>query len=91
MKASEIQAPVTYVFAKALNDVNGNPRRVFVIQYTNESGQPTTCVADDGYSGENWIHYRRQAGLQTTCLCEIQTTPGEYKRLLKRYTRIENA
>jgi hypothetical protein len=69
----------------AKNDVNGNPRRVWVIYYP---GSPPLAI-DEGYEG---------VPSQITSLMEyvefptVRVEPAEYRRLLKDYgvTKLHN-
>lgn len=62
------------------NDVNGNPRRVY-IAYHSETGQ-IIDARDEGYHGQPKLGL----GMHQVDLPDIETTPKEYRRLLKYET-----
>ena len=73
---------VVYLKAVAPHDVNGNPRRCFVVWQIDTTGAHKTAVIDDGYAGDR-VHETFPNALY---LGEIETTGKEYKYLLK-FTR----
>jgi hypothetical protein len=67
--------PVAYQHLRAKNDVNGNPRRLFVVY---GPGGEVLEVIDEGYRG--WpVHLRDIAQLPT-----FDITPTEYRQWLRR-------
>jgi len=63
----------------AKNGTNGNPRRLY-LQIINGI---STQAWDEGYKGHHSVPKRLQQ--QAREACYIETTPAEYKRLLKEY------
>ena len=66
----------------AKNDVNGNPRRVFVLL---DSDGCIVRAIDEGYAGVgalDGIFDYRQLGIP-----DFDTTPAEYRRLLREFRR----
>jgi hypothetical protein len=73
------------IHLKAKNDMNGNPRRVFVVIDTDPRlgcGESEIIdVIDEGYAGDGEL--RRNHGLRAEL--EFETTPAERRALLSRY------
>ncbi len=86
LKASDIPAPIEFVAINADNDVNGNPRRGFLVFFGDQK-----AFIDDAYSGENWIIARGQKGFETKRLSRVSVKPAEYRRHMKEFPRIHNA
>lgn len=63
---------------RTLNDVNGNPRRLWMAY--SSSGE-VLQVVDEGYSDDPWP--KCQAQLPT-----IYVQPSEYKRLMKQHAAV---
>lgn len=83
------RSPVIVTHYRANNDVNGNPRRCFNVR--DLDGKHVETI-DEGYSGEAalysrypWFHHSaaHRLGLQPAYAAMVDTTPGEYKRLLR--------
>jgi hypothetical protein len=66
------------VHLNAGNDVNGNPRRLFVV-YDTETGAIKEVI-DEGYSGKRDLFTRYP---KIACGSEIEISPKEYKWLLR--------
>jgi hypothetical protein len=66
---------------RAVNDCNGNPRRVYVV--FNRDGS-IKCAVDEGYAGRGAL-----AGfgdkIDRANIVDFDTTPGEYRRLLREF------
>ena len=62
---------------RTTNDVNGNPRRLW-IGYDDEGR--VIAAADEGYSGRPWY--------DAIDLLDVNVTPAEYRRLSKLYEAI---
>jgi hypothetical protein len=72
---------------KAPNDLNGNPRRLFLVVWVYENGN-VTMAYDEGYAGRGAIPDKRNtahASMPDIELPPINTTPSEYKRLLRQF------
>lgn len=90
--ASEILYPVTSVKLCAPNDRNGNPRRLWLINWQSlTSDELHWAVIDDGYAGRNWSIARDKAGLTTHEGPSIEITAKEYKATLAAFDHMENA
>ncbi len=65
----------------APNDVNGNPRRVYVV--FNEDGTIAHAV-DEGYAGSGALREdaNRYGYALSTCILEFETTTSEYLGLV---------
>ena len=69
------------------NDVNGNPRRAYIVQeiLENTNYASTIDVIDEGYEGSTALFNKypdvRWSGL------EVPTTVKAYKTLLKQYNK----
>jgi hypothetical protein len=63
----------------APNDVNGNPRRLYMVQVETNG----VTIYDEGYLGSGAIP--EQVRHRVEWLPEIHITAKEYKRLLKKY------
>lgn len=70
-----------YQHLNAGNDVNGNPRRLYVIYDLDNAGD-ISAVIDEGYAGRGALH---NAGIRADLieLAELDIPPAEYRRLLK--------
>ena len=79
LQALETEKVIVYIKAVAPHDVNGNPRRCFVIWAIDTKGAHKVAVIDDNYSGDRVY----QTYPTAVYLGEIDTTPKEYKYLLK--------
>lgn len=66
------------IHVKAKNDLNGNPRRLYLV--CSPHG-PVAAVAE-GYDGSHAI---RGAGYEAPIVADIHVQPAEYKRLLRAY------
>jgi hypothetical protein len=89
------RCPVTFLHLCADNDVNGNPRRCFVV--TDHQGRHVETL-DEGYSGEGelqarypWASWHALSRLGfdeparfTVYPQRIDVSPSEYKRALRR-------
>jgi hypothetical protein len=66
---------------KTKNDVNGNPRRVFILL----DGYRIIQAWDQGYSGHHAVpeEYRSMAYDAPAFF----TTPGQYREVLKHYSK----
>jgi hypothetical protein len=74
------------VHARAKNDRNGNPRRVFVA--LDESGH-VLAADDEGYAGSpGWVRECHGRGLWEL---PLDVTPGQYRELRKLGAAIDNA
>jgi|APSaa5957512622_1039677.scaffolds.fasta_scaffold08199_5 hypothetical protein len=64
------------------HDVNGNPRRVYVVHNTAEDYGPIVAVYDERYAGRRAItnRYHRAAWGGYT----YKTTPGQYRDLIRQ-------
>lgn len=62
------------------NDHNGNPRRLFQVFDVQPDGYKLVAVMDEGYSGNDELRQR----FGDVNYDEIDVTPAEYHRLLKR-------
>lgn len=72
---------ILYQHVRALNDANGNPRRLYLVIDTDHP--ESTNAVDEGYEG-------RPTGLASAHeLPSIDVAPSEYKRLLKRYPAVK--
>lgn len=65
---------------KAPNDVNGNPRRLFMVSEVMENGSDLVAVLDEGYNGNDAF---RKYYPEAVMLTSIEISAKEYKRLLK--------
>ena len=78
---------LTAVKVNAGNDTNGNPRRGWIVQ-TNRDGYPTFVqFVDEGYEGSAALTGRGYPRALADAP-ELEITPREYRRLLKRTTRV---
>jgi len=89
------RCPVTVTHLCADNDVNGNPRRCFIV--IDRAGRLVE-VLDEGYVGEGELHARypwtswhalhaygfESPADHTVYPTRINSTPSEYKRMLRR-------
>lgn len=84
------RSPVTITHLCALNDSNGNPRRVFVVR---DIRHGFVEAIDEGYEGESaaagrypWFSHRavERLGLERAYIVRYDTTPAEYRAQLKR-------
>jgi hypothetical protein len=64
------------------NDRNGNPRRVFVVM--GEGGSVLDAI-DEGYSGISAFHEKYPDINEGWSPREFETTPREYKEILKKF------
>lgn len=83
------RSPVIVTHVRANNDVNGNPRRCFVVRDLDGAHVETI---DEGYYGEAALYSRYpwfmhiaadRLGLKPAYAAMIDSTPSEYKRLLR--------
>lgn len=58
------------------NDMNGNPRRVFVV--LDKHG--ILDIIDEGYNGDSELRKRHRISASD----DFETTPAEYRQLVKR-------
>lgn len=89
------RSPVTVLHCRADNDVNGNPRRCFVV--FDHMGRHVETL-DEGYNGEGILHVRypwtswhalhrygfAEPAQYTVYPTSIDVSPSEYKRMLRR-------
>lgn len=85
LQASDIISPISFVRIKADNDVNGNPQRGFLVTFDGQK-----AFIDDAYSGDNWIIFRNEKGLETKESHSINVKINEYKRLKREHVNIHN-
>lgn len=90
-----MRPPITVLHVCANNDVNGNPRRCFVI--FDQMGRHVETL-DEGYYGEGQLQARYpwtswhalsrygfpEPARYTTYPTRVDSTPSEYKRMLRR-------
>lgn len=72
---------MTIIRLNAGNDANGNPRRVFVLLENNT----ITKVWDEGYQGSQAVPQEYQHILRENGYDTFDTTPKQYRDLLKRF------
>lgn len=78
-----INTPVsTAVKLNAGNDRNGNPRRLYLVTTKHQSGHATVKAIDEEYLGIAALHNQFP---NCEVVADIDTTPTEYKRLLRRH------
>jgi hypothetical protein len=84
------RCPVTVTHLCANNDVNGNPRRVYVV--TDHEGAFVEAL-DEGYEGEaavynRWPYFQHRAaerlGVERRYVQRYDVEPAEYRRQLRR-------
>lgn len=84
------RSPVSVLHVCAPNDVNGNPRRCYVVT-SHEHGFVETI--DEGYEGEAalysrypWFHHRaaERLGLKPAYAHRVDVSASEYKREMRR-------
>lgn len=66
----------------AKNDSNGNPRRCYVLL---DSDGAVVCAVDEGYEGLGALAAIPGASCITYTPVEFDTTPTEYRRLLREF------
>lgn len=74
--------PFTIIKLAANNDINGNPRRVFVVMPHAEPWSP--LYFEEGYDGENAVPDKYVAANRKNFGPIFDITGGEYRRLRKR-------
>ena len=73
---------ILYQRIKAPNDVNGNPRRAFIVMSTIDRYADIMTVYDEGFAGVNVLPKDiREQGVE---LPEIKVTPAEYRSWVRR-------
>ena len=78
---------ITIQHIKAPNDVNGNPRRLFMVVWLYDNGNVTTAY-DEGYAGRGAIPGKRNtefASMPDIELPSVNVSSAEYRRLLEQY------
>jgi hypothetical protein len=82
--------PVTITHLCAPSDVNGNPRRVFVVQDVRNG---FVEAVDEGYEGETavtkrypWFNHQaaERMGVERAYITRVDVPSAEYRRQLKR-------
>ncbi len=71
---------VSIVHLNAGHDVNGNPRRLYVLL----TPKGVVGAADEGYMGESVLDAFGK-GLSRQIVLGLAITPGEYRSLKKRF------
>lgn len=78
----------TYLKLSAPNDVNGNPRRLYIVHETNalnpDVGATRKAIIFEGYNGNSEVRSRYPMACPTT---EIEINGAEYKR----WKQVKNA
>lgn len=73
------------IHLNAGNDRNGNPRRLFLLVTVNKGEATVIDAINENYYGESAVS---KAGYKNVPIIgRFDTTPSEYRDLLKRYDR----
>lgn len=73
---------------KAPNDINGNPRRLYIIVWIDREGHTFIAAHAEGTLGRQAVPSKDNTAWASTPYIELpplNVTPTEYKRLLKGY------